>query len=345
MLILMLRKTSHGYIRKQIVCFHFALRIISLFSMSQTERISFIGRTCVERGGVSLKEIASQFGVTERTAGRDIEYMRDRMEAPIVFNRKNHRYELTKPWGDYINIEERMIILSAYMNSLLDTIPLDSTINDDLKKTIADGMSLKGRRVVEKVEYRAQSIDLPDYSVFRAVTEAISRNCALRISYSNIKDEYSEDRIIEPIRLINYSTTWYIVAFDHKRDTLRSFHLSRVESIELEKKVEIRNIPASELNKFLYSSFGIFFGKESQLCTIHFTGIAAKVVSSQVWHKDQKMTKNEDGSVDLIVPASNYEELINRTLSFRGEAKPVAPEKFVSKYNDIVEQMYLALLK
>lgn len=313
--------------------------------MSQTERINYIGRTCVERGGVSLREIAEEFGVTERTAGRDIEYMRNRMDAPIEFNRKNHRYELVKPWGDYTNIEERMIILSAYMNSLLDTIPLGSTMNSDLKNTISQGLSLKGRRVLENVEYRAQSIDLPDYSIFKQVTEAISRNCALRISYSNIKDEHSEDRIIEPLRLINYSSTWYIVAYDHKSKELRSFHLSRIQSIELEKKIDIRSIPANDMNAFLHNSFGIFLGKENQLCTIRFSGIAAKVVSTQIWHRDQKMVKNEDGTIDLTVPARNFDELINRVLSFRGDGKPLSPERFVLEYNEVVNKMYASLGK
>ncbi len=311
--------------------------------MSQTERINYIGKALVENGGVSLQEIAEQFGVNTRTAGRDIEYMRDRLEAPIEFSRKNHRYELVKPWGDYINLEERMIILAAYMNSLLDTIPLGSSMSDDVKSTISQGLGLKGRRVLEKVDYRAQSIDLPDYSVFKKVTDALALNCAVSIDYENVKGERSEGRIVEPERLINYNSSWYMVAFDHRRKCLRSFHLSRIQKMELVRSIEIRSIPANEMQSFLSGSFGIFFGARRELCTIRFRGTAAKIVSTQLWHKDQTMKRNDDGSIDMTIPVSSYKELLNRVISFTGEAVPVSPQSFVDEYRKTIVDMYESL--
>ena len=311
--------------------------------MSQTERINYIGKALVEKGGVSLMEVAEEFGVNTRTACRDIEYMRDRMDAPIEFSRRNHRYELVKPWGDYTNLEERMIILAAYMNSLLDTIPLGSTMSDGVKATISQGLGLKGRRVLEKVNYRAQSIDLPYYSVFKIVTDAISANCAIKMDYENLKGVRSEGRVVEPERLINYNSSWYMVAFDHNRNALRQFHLSRILKIELVKSVEIRSIPANEMEAFLSGSFGIFFGRKRELCTIRFSGLAARIVSTQLWHKDQKMHHNEDGSIDMTIPVSSYKELLNRVISFTGEAVPVSPQSFVDEYRDIIKRMYEAL--
>lgn len=313
------------------------------FHMSQTERINYIGKALVERGGVTLKEVAEEFGVNTRTACRDIEYMRDRLDAPIEFSRRNHCYELVKPWGDYTNLEERMIILAAYMNSLLDTIPLGSTISDGVKDTISQGLGMKGRRVLEKVDYRAQSIDLPDYSVFKGICDAIAANCAIRIDYFNLKGERSEGRIVEPERLINYNSSWYMVAFDHRRNALRQFHLSRIQNIELVRDIEIRSIPANEMESFLSGSFGIFFGRRIEHCTIHFSGLAARIVSTQLWHKSQRMKHNEDGSIDMTIPVSSYKELLNRVISFAGEAVPVSPESFVDEYRRTIIRMYESL--
>ena len=167
------------------------------FLMSQTERINYIGKALVERGGVTLKEVAEEFGVNTRTACRDIEYMRDRLDAPIEFSRRNHCYELVKPWGDYTNLEERMIILAAYMNSLLDTIPLGSTISDGVKDTISQGLGMKGRRVLERVDYRAQSIDLPDYSVFKGICDAIA---AKLLALQKQKQEYEAKQVMDAFK-------------------------------------------------------------------------------------------------------------------------------------------------
>ncbi len=67
--------------------------------MSQSERIFYILRLFDERGGVTTRDVVQMFEVSERQAKRDIEYMRDRLGAPITWKRESNRYELSGLWA------------------------------------------------------------------------------------------------------------------------------------------------------------------------------------------------------------------------------------------------------
>lgn len=53
------------------------------------------------RGGwfPSRASFATECGFSERTVARDIEYIRERLEAPLVFNKQRRGYFYSKPWN------------------------------------------------------------------------------------------------------------------------------------------------------------------------------------------------------------------------------------------------------
>ena len=100
--------------------------------MSQSVRIQFIIRCLNHKGGVSLNEITSAFEVSRRQAARDIEYLRDQMHAPVSYNWKTKKYQLTSIWESYTNTDERMIIMGAYLKSLFAKIKLGKYFEDEI---------------------------------------------------------------------------------------------------------------------------------------------------------------------------------------------------------------------
>jgi len=52
--------------------------------MSQFERIAYIDRTLRERDSLQSAEAARRFEVSTRQIKRDLEYLRDRLSAPVV---------------------------------------------------------------------------------------------------------------------------------------------------------------------------------------------------------------------------------------------------------------------
>lgn len=56
--------------------------------MSQTERLFYITSRLKDHGSITVKEISQEFEVTERSAKRDIEYLRDRCGCNIIYSQQ-----------------------------------------------------------------------------------------------------------------------------------------------------------------------------------------------------------------------------------------------------------------
>jgi len=81
-------------------------------------------------------------------------------------------------------------------------------------------------------QVRAQPTGLAT-AIFETVTQALTRQRALRIDYRR-DDGTVSDRVIEPYLLFAEGDRWYITAFCHLRGRTQNFRLDRIESAQLE---------------------------------------------------------------------------------------------------------------
>ena len=72
--------------------------------MSQTERILFIDRKLRSQGSFTISQVCKEFEISSRQVKRDIEYMRDRFEAPIDWDFKEKDED--NPYTTAVNIPQ-----------------------------------------------------------------------------------------------------------------------------------------------------------------------------------------------------------------------------------------------
>ncbi len=89
--------------------------------MSQTERIFFIDRQIRRHGYVRSSDIADEFQVCDRQVKRDIEYLRDRLGAPLEYDRTRRGYVYTGRFEEFQNADERMLVFNAVFRGLART--------------------------------------------------------------------------------------------------------------------------------------------------------------------------------------------------------------------------------
>jgi predicted DNA-binding transcriptional regulator YafY len=65
--------------------------------MDRTERFYKIHRLLQAKGVVKVAELLGELGVSRATFKRDLEYMRDRMNAPIEWDRERRGYRFVQP--------------------------------------------------------------------------------------------------------------------------------------------------------------------------------------------------------------------------------------------------------
>ncbi len=312
--------------------------------MSSFERITAIDRALRE-GGVTVEKIAKRFEVDTRTVKRDIQYLRDRLNAPILWDAAAGIYKYEKEFTDLRFADEKALIVHALLKNLLSNEHYVPLFSSEMIAEAERRVSREYRQAADRIRYELPVSEQVDLDTFTVAVQAMALGRRLDLRYRNAKGE-SSDRGVEAERLVNYSGRWYLIAWDHLRGGLRTFHLSRVESASLSKERTIPPDPDArekEVEDYLSSGFGIFKGERKAEATVRVHGDAALLVSRQSWHPDQRVAAGFDAAgepfTDIAVPVASWTELLGRVLSFGSKAQALAPPEFRRLWREEIRRM------
>ena len=119
--------------------------------MSQTERIFYIDRMIREHGGVSARQICDKFEVSSRQAKRDIEYLRDRLDAPIVWSHRRLRYEYSETWNGLRFADETSFFAFAFLRAILDRYAYVPVVSEETTKLLKEKIGGRYISISDKV--------------------------------------------------------------------------------------------------------------------------------------------------------------------------------------------------
>jgi len=303
--------------------------------MDRYERILTLHRMLKSaRRPVPLSRIMDDLSCSRATAYRDIAFLRDALGAPIESDGENaafhyasgeaERFELPDLW---LSSEELQALLA--LNELVGRTgpgilagalaPFRSRI-DRLLSDQSDGKSFP----IERIRVIGYGTRRVDEATFRHVASAVLGRKRLKFDYRARSTNAATQRIVSPQRLTHYRDNWYLDAWDHSRDALRSFALDRIARAELlDAAAEDRG--DTELNQHLASSYGIFSGAPKAWAIVRFSPHAARWVADEHWHSQQQGQRLKDGRYELKVPYSNSRELLMDVLKYGADAEIIAP--------------------
>jgi len=287
---------------------------------------------------VSLVKLAERLECTERTVRRNIEAMQQ-YGAPIEYNHKlkgwhyvddeNSRFELPGIWLTADELQS----LSLLLNILDDFGPnsLKKELNP-IEREINKLLSAKGiqpntfRKLIKIIPISHKQ--LPNHS-FQLVSEALLKEHQLDIDYESYNHTKTKRRI-SPQALIYYRENWYLDAWCHLRNELRTFSLARIDQLTLNKKSG-KKISEQQRQAHFAESYGIFSGEAKHIATLRFLPQIAREIAQQQWHP--KQTGEWDGKDYLLsIPYADDRELIQDILRHSPNVfveKPVALRKKV----------------
>ena len=133
-------------------------------------------------------------------------------------------------------------------------------------------------------------------------------------------------REVSPQRMIHYRDNWYLDAWCHHKDALRSFSLDAINAVELSDKLAF-DVNEYELNSILSSGYGIFAGKDVEWATLLFSPNRARWVANEKWHPAQIGKMLDDGSYELQVPYSDTREILMDIMKYGADVRVIDPIK------------------
>ncbi len=316
--------------------------------MERLERFYKIDQLLKDAKGISFSRLRYSLGVSAATLKRDLEYMRERFNAPIEYDRETNGYRFGKPRsgpryelpGLWFSAGEAYALLS--MHTLLAELqpgllePHVGPLQQRLREILGGEPAWKDIEKRIRV-FQPERRGLKEEAFFGVVATAVLRRLRLWIRHYNRKDDRETEREISPQRLVHYRGNWYVDAWCHLRDDLRSFAVDALRAAEL-REARAREIPAAELDEHLGAGYGIFAGKDVQRAQLRFTPEAARWVSAQQWHPKQRARFEQDGSYLLEIPYAHERELLMEILKYGPDVEVLAPPGLRSQAAESLER-------
>lgn len=310
--------------------------------MDRTERLYKIDLLLNEQPGISFAALQERLEVSRATLKRDLAYMKDRLNAPIVFDRFVGGYRFDKastPVGEqyelpglWFSAEEIHALLT--MQHLLANLDTGGLLGPHIQPLLARLTSLlgagdAGNDAAGEIQKRIFVLNVGNREFhldhFQTVGSALLHRKRLLIDYfARGKGEQSR-REVSPQRLVYYRNNWYLDAWCHLRKDIRAFALDSLRRAEiLEKKA--KEVPARKLDAVLGAGYGIFSGRELRWATLRFTPERARWVAGERWHPQQRGRLLADGGYELKLPYTQDPELLMDILKFGSDCAVLAPE-------------------
>ena len=306
--------------------------------MSILERVYFFHDELIRDTYPNARTLMGAFEISRITARRDIAYLRDRLLAPLAFNpQKNGFYYSEEDFNLPFENSPRIIFLLGMLNRLAEETGL-SNLQEiiQLEKKLSKLVSQESTHLIGTIHCEWIEVEHPDPAIFDAIIEAIVKKRQLNITYRSLKQKHT-DRIVEPVKLVNYQGRWYLWAWCTLRHDHRLFHLARVLNSTVGKKCQLS--PES-LSSDLERSFGIFKGAPRYFAEILFTDTAAELVKNQFWHKDQVVEEVKEGIL-FRVPVRDDREIMMKIMQYGAQARVLNPQELVEKISKETNKMRL----
>jgi predicted DNA-binding transcriptional regulator YafY len=160
----------------------------------------------------------------------------------------------------------------------------------------------------------------------------------LRIRYHGRRRDEVSEREVSPQRLTSYRDRWYLDAWCHRAEGLRSFAVERVLALEaLDEASE--PIAPGELHRHFDQAYGIFSGPAAHTARIRFSAEASRWAAEEHWHPEQRTEFAGDGTMELSLPFGSSRELVMDILRYGSDAEVLAPDFLRQRLADEVERM------
>ena len=319
--------------------------------MDRTERFYRIDQLLLERQAVPLRLLMEELDVSRATVKRDLEYMRDRLHAPIFWDRERRGYRYDQPDsgapryalpGLWFNGAEIHALLT--MEHLLSNLqpgllgphiePLRTRI-----RLLLDSGDHSADEVARRVRLLRMAAREVDSAKFQVVALAVLERRRLRLEHFNRRTGRQTAREVSPQRLIHYRDNWYLDAWCHLRDGLRSFSVDAIRSAAPtpERAVDLEE---AVLDAELGAGYGIFAGARTRKAVLRFSPERARWVARETWHPDQEGRFDREGRYVLTIPYARDTELVMDILRYGPDVEVLRP---TSLRKTVKEQLTAAL--
>lgn len=283
----------------------------------------------------NCQQMAREMEFSPRTLYRDIDFMRDRLGIPIEFDALRNGYYFSGEVASFPEVKLQVAdlvalfvgekVLSQYSGTGLERHLRG--VFERLLGTMRDEISISWQELDTMMSFKVSGTAERDISLFDELAGAVSRLLEIEIIYQKLAAKKPECRKVHPLHLTSFNGFWYLLGHDVGRNAIRTFALSRIESIKTTGQTFER--PKDfDPNKWFKNSFGIFHEEGQPIrVRVKFEPPVSRLIAERQWHTSQQLRQLDGDSIEISLLVSNLTEVRNWIMSWGGAAEVIEPEK------------------
>lgn len=301
--------------------------------------------------GATVKELASEFSVDEKTIRRDLTLLQNlgfAVTARAGKHGRNH-WQLSGNTGLpelRFDISE---VLALYLGRTL-LQPLAGTIVWESAQTaLAKIRAHLGEpalhylnqlgRLIHRTSFRDSRYD-QKADLIDALMVAIEDQRIAFITYQSARSTEPLTYDVYPYGLVWHRGSLYLVAQSRQHgDEIRIFKVDRLSQVNVE-QLKFQRPEDFDLRTYLRNTLGIFHQDGlPQRVVLRFAPDVARYVEEHCWHASQRLTRLPDGWLRVEFELSSLEEVKTWVLSFGAKAVAEQPEELRKSLRSELELM------
>lgn len=297
----------------------------------------------------NASRLAAELEVSSKSIHRDLEFMRDRLDLPLEFDPRRRGYYYTEEVNAFPTVQMTegelfaLIVAEKALQQYRGTSfekPLLSAIKK-MEQSLPDTISLDLSEVQRTISFRTRAEPILDLKIFEVLAKATAERKQVQLGYRKPGQKEPELRTVDPYHLANINGEWFLFAYDHLRQDIRTFVPARVRSVELTGKSFGRPQKFS-LERRLRDSFGVHSGHGEYKVVIRFSDQVADYIREKKWHESQELQELRGGGIELCLKLSSLSEVERWILGWGGNAVAVQPRELIESVRRAAQNILAA---
>jgi predicted DNA-binding transcriptional regulator YafY len=298
----------------------------------QHQRLLFIDRKIQEGRFPNCRSLAQEWEVSGKTIQRDLDYLRYELEAPLAYSARERGYYYSEPRYQLpaMDVKESDLFAIYLAEKLLqqyEGTPVYHNLCQVFQK-IEDSLpaktSLGPGSDFSRFSFFSAAQTMIRPGIWQTVFDGLRTLHSLEIRYQAAGDPGASRRRIDPYHGVRFEGDWYVIAYCHLRQSIRTFSLARITQATL---TGTRfTLPADfDFQAVTASHFGVHWGSAPTEVQVVFSKKVAPYIRERTWHASQVLRDQADGGLVMELTVSHLLELKKWLLSWGSQARVLSP--------------------
>lgn len=290
----------------------------------------------------NTQQLAFDNEVSVPTISRDIEFLRDRFNAPISYDASQRGYYYEKDFDMPLNLISSRDVLFLSLVKQLMTQYEGSPVYNEISSIIDFLTDSQG---VGKSDFlkRVAAPPLPKVVVneddWNIVIECLKENSIIKFDYNGRWNTSTTHRMLRPYQILLQDGLYFVFGYDENADGgkggERLFNLSRMKNLENTKRTFELPEDFEFATRCGGGRFGAFKEANKVQYEIDFYDDARQFVKDCVWADDQEFSEiEEEHTTTIKFSSSQSTKVLEWVLSQGVNARPIAPAEFVERWKN-----------